>query len=206
MLAVMSTKTSADYQREYRQRMREAGLVKKEVWIAPDNAAALSQLEMQLRQSSEVVDLSNDRPLYDTVRLARDLQDHPLLAQGGVDLTLLEGVEPTIQLQWAAAGGLTTFVCAAGEQILVEAVLWPAAQVADPAGLNDAVLRTHKYFPLSTVSLDTLADGNDYYHIFGALSAASSLSEVVFELEMLVGNALQVTDAYADFLVAADGH
>src|SRR5260221_87270 len=45
----MEQKTSAHYQRLHRQRLREQGLVKKEVWILPEYGAALQQLEKQMR-------------------------------------------------------------------------------------------------------------------------------------------------------------
>jgi len=67
-------------------------------------------------------------------------------------------------------------------------------------GFNDAVLRTHKYFPLSTISLDKLGDDGDYYHMFGALSSSSILHNVVFEIEVLANNVIQATEAYSEFL------
>lgn len=45
----MRAKSSAHYQREYRRRLREQGLVKKEVWIRPEHARRLAELEMELR-------------------------------------------------------------------------------------------------------------------------------------------------------------
>ncbi len=87
-----------------------------------------------------------------------------------------------------------------GEQIVVESVLWSVDDVADVAGFNNAVLRTHKYFPLSTISLDTMANGDSVYHMFGALSASSLLSNVVLEIDMLANNVIQATQAYAEFL------
>ena len=86
-----------------------------------------------------------------------------------------------------------------GDQIIVEAVLWSASDVSDPVQFNDAVLRTHKYLPLSTISLDQV-DGEDYYHMFGALSATSLLANVVFEIEVLASNVIQATEAYGEFL------
>jgi hypothetical protein len=41
----MQKKSSAHYQREYRNRLREQGLVKKEVWILPENARRLAMFE-----------------------------------------------------------------------------------------------------------------------------------------------------------------
>lgn len=43
-------KSSAYYQREYRKRLREQGLVKKEVWILPQHNPALAAVEKVLRQ------------------------------------------------------------------------------------------------------------------------------------------------------------
>ena len=45
----MEEKTSAYYQRLHRQRLREQGLVKKEVWILPEHGAALHRLEKLMR-------------------------------------------------------------------------------------------------------------------------------------------------------------
>ena len=45
----MEHKTSAHYQRLHRQRLREQGLVKKEVWILPEHSPLLQRLEKQMR-------------------------------------------------------------------------------------------------------------------------------------------------------------
>ena len=45
----MTKKSSADYQREYRKRLRDQGLVKKEVWVLPGNNALLHEFEKKLR-------------------------------------------------------------------------------------------------------------------------------------------------------------
>jgi uncharacterized protein YjfI (DUF2170 family) len=44
-------------------------------------------------------------------------------------------------------------------------------------------------------------DGDDCYHMFGALSSQSSLQNIVFEIEMLASNVIQATQAYAEFLL-----
>jgi len=91
----------------------------------------------------------------------------------------------------------------AGDQIVVESVLWSTSEVADVDGFNQAILRTHKYFPLSTISLDQMVDGSDCYHMFGALSATSLLENVVLEIEVLASNVIQATEAYDEFLLPA---
>lgn len=204
----MKAKSSAYYQREFRRRLREQGLVKKEVWIRPENAKQLSAVEKALR---EVIDVSTwkigeramtEAKRWTTTSLYEALQTTDLFAPGQASIELIDGVEPALHIVMKEFGDLPIFVTVSGDQIIVEAVLWPLVDVADSAGFNEAILRTHKYFPLSTISLDTLGENADYYQMFGALSASSILSNVVFEIETLASNVIQATEAYSDYLVA----
>lgn len=204
----MKAKSSAFYQREFRKRLRENGLVKKEVWIRPENAKLLSHIERQLREPVERVDLATTggkmmieaTHIWTTEGLFDALQGAPLFVEHKASLELIDGIEPALHITMHEYGDLPVFVTVAGEQIIAESVLWSLNEVRDPAGLNDAVLRTHKYFPLSNISLDTLGHGKEYYHMFGALSSASDLANVVFEIEVLASNVIQATEAYAEFL------
>lgn len=204
----MKAKSSAHYQREFRKRLRESGLVKKEVWIRPENAKLLAHVEKQLRETVDTFDLATiggkmmieSANTWTTESLFDALQGASLFREHKASLALIDGVEPALHITMHEYGDLPVFVTVAGDQIIAESVLWSADDVIDQAGLNDAVLRTHKYFPLSTISLDTLAHGKDYYHMFGALSSASELANVVFEIEVLASNVIQATEAYADFL------
>lgn len=204
----MKAKSSAHYQREFRKRLRDSGLVKKEVWIRPENAKLLAQVEKQLREPVETFDLATiggkmmieSANTWTTESLFDALQGASLFRENKAGLALIDGVEPALHITMHEYGDLPVFVTVAGDQIIAESVLWSADDVIDQAGLNDAVLRTHKYFPLSTISLDTLGHGKDYYHMFGALSSTSDLANVVFEIEVLASNVIQATEAYADFL------
>ena len=60
-----------------------------------------------------------------------------------------------------------------------------AADVRDAVAFNEEVLRSHKLFPLSSIGLEKMVDGRDCYTMFGALSSSSTLSDVVFEIELL---------------------
>lgn len=203
----MKPKTSAHYQREYRRRLRELGLVKKEVWIRPEHAKLLASLEQQLRTpqpstSNTGVRVMAEQPhAWTTSSLYGALQEADLLKSGQAIAELIEGLEPSIHMVMREFGDLPIFLTVSGEQIVVEAVLWPLADVADAAAFNEAVLRTHKYFPLSTISLDTIDGEGDYYHMFGALSAASSLANIVLEIELLASNVIQATEAYSGYLI-----
>ncbi len=202
----MSKKSSAYYQREFRRRLREKGLVKKEVWIRPEYAKQLAALERRLRdanglESEEgVTHMIDAMHAWTTSGLYAALKETELFSGEEADLELIEGVEPSLHMVLHEYGDLPVFLTVAGEQIVVEAILWPVDDVIDRSGFNEAVLRTHKYFPLSTVSLDTSPDGTDYYHMFGALSSTAILPNVVFEIEVLASNVIQATEAYAEFL------
>ncbi len=202
----MNTKSSAHYQREYRKRLREQGLVKKEVWILPENAKRLSVLERQLRvrdgvnRSNGEIAMTDKINAWTTVSLFEALKESDLFSSGQATIELIDGVEPALHVVMAEYGDLPLFLTVAGEQIIVESVLWSVAEVKDVAGFNEAVLRTHKYFPLSTISLDSVGADGDYYLMFGALSSTSILHNVVFEIEVLASNVIQATEAYSEFL------
>ncbi|MFP2768956.1 YjfI family protein [Oceanisphaera sp. KMM 10153] len=95
--------------------------------------------------------------------------------------------------------GLEAYLAVAGEQIIVETLLFPAAQVTDSAGLNDTVLRTHQLFPLTTVGISKI-NGDDYYIAFGSLSASSKEESVLIEVETLFRNTEAFLDLYQDHL------
>ncbi len=207
----MKAKSSAHYQREYRRRLREQGLVKKEAWIRPENAELLAIVEKQLREPLEsrqldAIPVKGDDPMttkmqaWTTTSLYIALQGTELFANRQASVELIEGIEPTLHMVMSEYGDLPIFLTVVGDQIVVESLLWAVSEVSDVPGLNDAVLRTHKYFPLSTISLDVMVDGTNYYQMFGALSSTSLLTNVVFEIETLAGNVIQATEAYGEFL------
>lgn len=210
----MKAKSSAHYQREYRRRLRELGLIKKEVWIRPDNARHLAVFEKILRDKIETPldpgkllqkgeQKMTEMKRWITDSLYEALKEEELFVSGRASIEIIGGVETALHIVMQEYGDLPLFMTVAGDQIVVEAVLWSTEEVSDLPKFNDAVLRTHKYFPLSTVSLDTLGDGKDYYQMFGALSSASILPNIIFEIETLAANVIQATEAYGDLLVTA---
>lgn len=212
----IKAKSSAHYQREYRKRLREAGLVKKEVWIRPENAKLLAYIEKKLRDLVEQkpeefgLAIAGGKTMIDSVNswstesLFDALQTEEPFNNERASLELIDGIEPSLHITMHDYGDLPVFLTVAGEQIIVESVLWSTDEVKDVEGLNDTVLRTHKYFPLSTISLDAVGNGKDYYHMFGALSSTSILANVIFEIEVLASNVIQATEAYADFLKTSE--
>jgi uncharacterized protein YjfI (DUF2170 family) len=186
-------------------------LVKKEVWIRPENARLLTQAEKTLREPYLVETIKDGdfvmtnshtmSELWTSQSLKTALEQEPLFSTNLATIELIDGIDASLFIEMKAFGDLPVFLTVVGEQIIVESVLWPVNAVSDVAGFNDAVLRTHKYFPLSTISLDTMTNGDSVYHMFGALSAASLLSNVLLEIDMLANNVIQATQAYAEFLI-----
>ncbi len=164
----MEQKTSAHYQRLHRQRLREQGLVKKEVWILPEYGAALQQLEKQMRvpglQPESMVlihkegGMDNSRQAYrDIHALAGDLQQSALVQGGRLHIEVLEGADASLLVSLPEFGDLPVHVALSGDQLVVEAFLWPADQVHDRAGLNEQMLRLQKLFPFTTMALEPQA-------------------------------------------------
>ncbi len=203
----MKSKSSAYYQRLYRQRLREQGLVKKEIWILPKYASILNGIEQQLRQSESGVLFTEKESGMTTISqtwsaetLFAALSKESLFAEGRAFIELLDGADPILHIVMQDYGELPLFVAVSGEQILVEGVLWEEKEVKDVAKFNEAVLRTHKLFPLSSIALETSPEGSGYYIMYGALSATSLLENVVFEIEALADNIIKATEAYESHL------
>ncbi|MDH5619256.1 MAG: YjfI family protein [Gammaproteobacteria bacterium] len=199
----MVLKTSAHYQREYRRRLREQGLIKKEIWIRPEHTDKARALETELRLGKDGKGARPDndsRPHWRTEELYSGLNKAPLICSNNASIELIDGVDPTILVVMHEYGDLPVYVTVAGDQVIVEAVLWPTSEIEDTAYFNETVLRTHKYFPLSTISLGQRAH-DDYYLMFGSLNASSDLTDIVHEIEVLASNVIHATEAYADMLI-----
>ncbi|MCC2606328.1 DUF2170 family protein [Planctobacterium marinum] len=95
--------------------------------------------------------------------------------------------------------GIDAWLAISGEQILVESLLFATSEVNNPAELNDAILRTHMMFPLTTVGISDIS-GESYYTAFGSLSAQSKESSVLIEIHTLFDNVEAFIDAWHEYL------
>ncbi|KAF0863100.1 YjfI family protein [Pseudomonas sp. LD120] len=204
----MDNKSSAHYQRLFRQRLRDQGLVKKEVWILPENAQALLAVERKLRQPFEgLAPVEKDGEMsmpqiWNARSLCKALEATELFSSGEASIELLEGAEPSLHVTMREYGDLPLFVALSGEQILVEALLWPQSEVTDVVAFNEEVLLSRQLFPLSSIGLEARKGGERFYMMFGALSATSILSNVLYEIETLASNVIRATEAYEGYLKA----
>ncbi|MBF7143399.1 MULTISPECIES: YjfI family protein [Pseudomonas] len=194
-------KTSADYVRSMRQRLAQAGLVKREFWILPENVDALRGIEKALRQPylGERIKLENFMTqtgnwTIDTLRKA--LAEWELVTSGRVGLS--DGGSQSILLTMTEHGDLPIYIAVSGDQVLVDTTLVEVAKVKDVAAFNALVLRSRDLFPLSSVGIETLGTGTEVYCMFGALSAASDLTVIVQEVLTLADNVIRASDAFED--------
>ncbi len=106
-------------------------------------------------------------------------------ALGDVDVSV-EG--DVLRVTLKDMGHLDVFVVAGGDQILASVMLAPAESVPNRAAFERLALRTHKLVPLSTFGI-SVVNGEEWYELFGSLSARSSAEVVVEEIAVLAGNA-----------------
>jgi hypothetical protein len=209
----MERRSSAYYQRRHRERLREQGLIKKELWVLSEYADELAAIERQMRhprgESPQAARTVRDKqeeqvmsgmsiessPLWTALALHTALVASDGVRDGAISIELIDGAEPGLYLTMHDYGDLPIFMAVVGRQIVVEAMMWPVSQVRDAARFNEELLRTHRLFPLSTLGIETI-DGEAVYIMFGALSAASSLPDVMFEIETLADNVIRATEAY----------
>lgn len=199
----MARKTSTDYMREMRARLTGAGYVKRELYVLPENADVLRNVEKVLRQpylgnriKLEEFMTENTNWTIDTLYAA--LVELDAVKAGEIDLKLIQGAEPGLFLTMNSFGGLPVAIAVSGDQVLVDSVLVYASQVENVDEFNDTVLRSRDMFPLSSIGIETMGE-DVVYSMFGALSAASSLTVIVQEVLTLADNVIRAADAYESF-------
>ncbi|WP_392564072.1 DUF2170 family protein [Orbus wheelerorum] len=211
MKKIKETKSSAFYQQQYRQRLREQGLIKKEVWILPEHTSTLLNIEKQLRvltisknSESNPKQQENDamkkQVVWSVSELYQELASAELFHQGSASIELIDGVDACLHIIMHEYGDLPLFMSVSNQQIVVEALLWPVDIVKNENQINQEILYSRKLFPLSTIAIENSGDGTLNYIMYGALSASSLLSSIIYQLEILSDNVIKATEAYHNLL------
>lgn len=200
-------KASTLHVRNYRERMREQGLVKKDVWIRPEYAEELAAIEKSMRECERDAGIpylpaQSSEAGWTVPAIRHALAQTSTVRDGLMSVETIEGGEPSLHLILHNYGDLSVFLAVGGEQILVEAYLWPVDEVIDQAAFNAHVLSTHVLLPLSVIGLQRIGGANGYV-MFGALDAHSSLANLIFEIDTLADNVIHATEAYQPYLRSA---
>ncbi|MGI2033200.1 YjfI family protein [Rhizobium panacihumi] len=96
-------------------------------------------------------------------------------------------------------GDLDVFVALSGERdILASVILTPCKDVPNREAFERMVLKTHKFVPLSSFGITTV-NGEEWYELFGSLSARSRAEIIVEEVAVLAANAVDAADMIAEW-------
>ncbi|VVP61533.1 hypothetical protein PS880_06307 [Pseudomonas fluorescens] len=190
--------------KQMRAGLAAAGYVKHETWVLPENRSLLKQMEQQLRQpilagsflSENDMSASNNWNIDSLFNALKALDE---VASQEITLSLIQSAEPTLRLEMNEFGGLPIHIAIAGEQIIVDTVLVDVESINDVPAFNDAVLRSREMFPLSSIGIESMPNGQVVYNMFGALSSDSSLTNVVTEAKTLVDNVQRAIEAFERF-------
>ncbi|MFJ4376112.1 DUF2170 family protein [Pseudomonas japonica] len=139
--------------------------------------------------------------LWTTPSLHEALSGLDAVRSGRIVIQPGQAEQPGIRLHMTEYGDLPIYIGICGEQILVDTTLVEVARVRDTAAFDRLVLRSRDLFPLSSVGIETLADGTEVYCMFGALSAASALALVEQEILTLADNVIHAVEAFEDHFV-----
>ena len=197
-------KPSSFYMKQMRAGLASAGYVKHETWVLPENRSLLKQMEQQLRQpilagsfmSENYMSASNNWNIDSLFNALKALDE---VVSQEITLSLIQSAEPSLRLEMNEFGGLPIHIAIAGEQIIVDTVLVDVESINDVPAFNDAVLRSREMFPLSSIGIESMPNGQVVYNMFGALSSDSSLTNVVTEVKTLVDNVQRATEAFERF-------
>lgn len=202
-------KTSTYYMRLKREGLTEAGYVPYEAWVLPENKGLLKQVEKRLRQPIQAGNFKMETQAMSASeqwtidRLYQALQALDEVQSGELVVSLIQGADPSIKVEVTEFGGLPVFIAVVGEQIIVDTLLVDQDSITDPVKFNDAILRSRELFPLSSIGIETMPNEQTVYNMFGALSSASSLTNVVTEIFTLVENVQRASEAFTGFFKTA---
>jgi uncharacterized protein YjfI (DUF2170 family) len=197
-------KSSGAYMNKMRAGLRAEGFVPRDVWVLPENSKMLRIIEKRLRQpltadAGNLETLMSLTNTWNTKALHEALAADVLATEGYAEVKLVGSIDQSIQVIMNKHGDLPLFVAVNGEQILVEATLFPVSAINDVAGFNEMVLRSRSMFPLSALSIERDGNGIDQYVMYGALSAGSKLESIVTEIETLADNIINAAQAFESF-------
>lgn len=122
---------------------------------------------------------------------------------GEIALSVADGTD-VLRITLRDRGDLDVLMAASGEQVLCSVVLAPADSIPRREMFERTLLSAHKLIPLSTFGL-TVLDGEDWYELFGALSARSSARALVEEVAVLGANAVDAAE-WIDEWIASGGN
>jgi uncharacterized protein len=205
-----------------RRKLLEQGLKRVEVWVRPNDAPLLQDIATHLRRGSiihvspprvssagngttveehKIMEALSSPWTIETLKQA--LQDSDDLLPGEFECRKSVGASPVLEVALEAAGGATLYVAVQDEQIVTTTILWARADQEEPEAFEAMMLRAHKIcLPLSALSIDTI-DGQEYYELFGTMSARSTVQSIIMEFRTIANNAIELARDLGPRAIAA---
>ena len=192
----------AERKRRQRRKLRQSGLTSVEVWIPGHYRTVLRRIERLLRNGI-VPDLPK---IHSLINRGEEKMDLKLLRESLDNLTTSDGFNFTaaeaengdaIEVVVEDRQEFPIMVWLDGEQVLCVTYLWDEAQVKSERRTEMLSTMLEMNVPLTLSSFGKIGDR---YVLFGALSASSSVDDVITELEVLSENTLEAIDVVSPFL------
>lgn len=121
-------------------------------------------------------------------------------ALGDVDVTVEPGSD-VLRVTLKERGDLDVLMTVSGDQVLCSVLLTPCDAVPARAQFERRVLSMHKLIPLSSFGITTVGT-EDWYELFGALSARSDAEALVQEVAVLATNAVEAAEWIGEWVEA----
>lgn len=205
MIPVSAKQKSSDYQKLFRQRMTQLGLVRKDAWVLPEHGAVLAAVAKALQRPGTRIKIEEGKqPMAKMIESAQALAGMltEQFAQKPIKVSLIQGVDPAVLCTMHDLGDLQIIVAVSGNVIIVQAELWPESAVKDTATFNRQVMLSEKLFGLANISLDQNAEGVIHYVAYGALRSESDIEDVTYEIEALGSSVVEIAEAFRPYLKA----
>ena len=120
------------------------------------------------------------------------------LAAAGLDVTVPDGGVHAAAVSLPGRPGLSIVAGVDGGEVQFGVLLERVSAVPDRPDFDAALLRANKLLTLSCFGI-TDVDGEGWYAMFGQMSSASALTEVVEEIEALAANAEEALAMIVDW-------
>ncbi len=192
------TLSGAERQKKARQRKRDLGLIKVEVWVPSSGRKTIRELEAKLNKTVQL-DTKDTQSM--TKLTAEDIYAQlgatEEVVNGEMEISTIDGSTPIVRAVMQDVDEFPVMITVGEEQILAIVNLWTVDEIKDGKkdALNEYLLRLNMPVPLSAFSII-----NDQYVLYGALSVNSNITEIVEEISTLTNNVIEALESCEEYL------
>lgn len=195
---------SAEHTRNYRKRLKEQGFLKHEIYVPSRFKDIIKKFETCLREGITPIFPEKMKGLLMEVKTktwnVESLKTEIDKNVSSEEIATEVVDENSMIVNMKEYGDLALVVTIIEDQILVSRTLVKVSSVKDPVEFNKILLKMNKPMPLSSFGI-TNVNGEDWYEIFGALSASSTFQSIEEELNTLAENTLDVVDDMEEYFI-----